>query len=571
MYYRHFLLVVVVQLLLVQGFCVQAWAQDVNTRLLTVYERISVLQDRIHALEAGAAKQGDVQALQRQLQQVQAMVEPGFKDKQNPKAVASAVTERRLLALEGQVAQLAQLNSLGATSVGGNGQGANLGGRQPDQLPHEAAGPATLLGERGMVALNHVWIILSAILVMFMQVGFALVESGLTRGKNAAHTLTMNLMDYGIGMLAFWAVGFGLMFGGVGAIESLGISGDLLNRSLGVLVNGEKISFAGLTGFFLNGLTSTPVMSFFFFQMVFAATANTICTGTLAERWKFRSFTLASVFMAGIIYPVFGSWVWGGGWLQAMGFTDFAGSMVVHAAGGIIAITGAKALGARKGKFEPTGEVRAIPGHNLPFVFLGTFILAFSWFGFNAGSTLQAGYNIGLIATNTALASAAGAISALFITYKKFGKPDPTFACNGMLAGLVAITAGCAFVAPWAAVVIGVVAGVLVVFSALFIEEKLRLDDPVGAISVHGTNGIWGILAVGLFAVPELHGQAGLVYGAVNLLLVQAVGVLAGIGYFLAAGIILFGVLGKITRMRASDAEQEEGLDLAEMGVTSYN
>jgi len=273
--------------------------------------------------------------------------------------------------------------------------------------------------------------------------------------------------------------------------------------------------------------------------------------------------------MAGLIYPIFGSWAWGGGWLAELGFLDFAGSTVVHTAGGIVALAGALSIGPRKGKFD--GKARAIPGHSLPYLFLGTFILAFGWFGFNAGSALRVDTSLGLIVVNTALASAAGSITGLLTTWKMFGKPDPTFACNGMLAGLVAVTAGCAYVAPWAALLIGAIAGILVVLSALYIEEKLKIDDPVGAISVHGVNGIWGTIALGLFALPSLAGDAGLFYGGITRMLVQSTGALSAFIFFFATGKAMFFIIGKLTRNCADENEQDEGLDLSEMGVTAYS
>lgn len=488
---------------------------EVNDQIITLYERVTDLQERVHRQEDSTVGKAQIQNLQTQILELQTRVQ------------------------------------------------------QAPATPQAATPQATAPNLE--IVVNHIWVILCGILIMLMQLGFAFVEAGLTRSKSTVHTLTMNLMDYGVGMIAFWAIGFALMFGGVGAIPSLGINGSLLNHSLGIQLGGQTFGFLGLDGFFLAGLTQTPVMTFFFFQMVFAATANTICSGTLAERWRLPSFFLSSVFMAGFVYPLFGSWVWGGGWLQKLGYLDFAGSTVVHAAGGIIAFAGALTIGARNGKFNAQGRARAIPGHNLPYTFLGTFILAFGWFAFNAGSSLRAGSDLGLVVVNTALASAAGSITGILYSWKKFGKPDPTFACNGMLAGLVAITAGCAYVAPWAAIVIGSIAGFLVVASALYVEEKLKIDDPVGAISVHAVNGIWGGLAVGIFALPQLAGRAGLVYGGTMQILIQLVGAFSAILFFFVTGKIMFFVIGLLTRHRASDAEQEEGLDITEMGTAAYN
>ncbi len=491
-----------------------AIAADVNEKLLDVYSRVADLQDRLHVLELN---QGDSISINK---------------------------------LESQISSLqVQIKSLES---------------QPKQTVANE-------GLKTSIHLNHVWVIIAGALVMLMQLGFAFVEAGLTRAKNAVHTMTMNLMDYGIGMLAFWAFGFALMFGGVGAIDSLGIDAQWLNTSLGFQIGSERYQILGAEGFFLSGFSTTSLMTFFFFQMVFAATANTICTGTLAERWRFPAFSLSSFFMAGLVYPIFGAWVWGGGWLQKIGYLDFAGSSVVHMAGGAVALVGALAIGARNGKYDANGVPQAIPGHNLPYTFLGTFILAFGWFGFNAGSTLRADGPIGLIVVNTALASATGSIAGLLASRRLFGKPDPTFAANGLLAGLVAVTAGCAYIEPWAAALIGVIAGFLVVHGAVFIEEKLKVDDPVGAIAVHGLNGVWGTLAVGLFATPALAGQAGLFYGGKMLLLVQAIGVLSGLVLFFILGKLLFYFIAKWTPHRASDEEQAEGLDLTELGLPAYN
>ncbi len=508
-----------------------AWSAEVSDQIIGLYERITNLQERVHRLEESKAP-ADAATLDELRRKVDAL---------QPGAQANVAADP---ALKKELADLsARIETLSATP----GQAGNN------------------------VPLNHAWVIICGILVMSMQMGFAFVEAGLTRSKNAVHTLTMNLMDYGIGMMAFWAVGFALMFGGVGAIASLGIGPEWLNKSLSLTVDGHKYGFVGLKGFFLHGLWNTPVMTFFFFQMVFAATANTICSGTLAERWRIQAFSLSSVFVAGVIYPLYGSWVWGGGWLSSLGYLDFAGSSVVHLVGGIIAFAGAMAVGPRKGKFDERGRPHAIPGHNLAYVFLGTFVLAIGWFGFNAGSSLRAGADMGLVVVNTAMASAAGSILGLMVSAWKFGKPDPTFACNGMLAGLVGVTAGCAYVEPWAAVVIGSVSGTLVVYSALFIEEKLKIDDPVGAISVHGVNGAWGIVAVGLFAVPGLANRPGLVYGGLTQFLVQVAGVLACVVAVFVMARIMFFVIERVTSNRANDAEQEEGLDLSEMGVNAYN
>lgn len=422
------------------------------------------------------------------------------------------------------------------------------------------------------VSTTLVWVLVAAFLVVFMQAGFALVECGFSRAKNAAHIMTMNFMDYALAALAFWAFGFAIMFGNAGALANLGIGEGLLSGAWGITIGGTTYTIFGTNGWFLGGdsLYTGGIFTLFIFQMAFAATANTIATGTLAERWKFSAFAIAAIVVPILIYPVFGHWVWGGGWLAAIGFIDFAGSTVVHMTGGVLALVGAKIVGPRLGKFNPDGSSNPIPGHNIPYAIIGTMILGFGWFGFNCGSSVNGNdAQIGIVAVNTALASAAGAIAAFYLSKLKFGKPDASFACNGYLGGLVAITAPCAFVDAWAAVLIGLIGGILVVFSVGFIEDKLRLDDPVGAISVHGVCGAFGGLAVGLFANGK-YGVSGLFFGDGKQLLVQSIGVLA---CFLSVGIlgyILFTLIDKTVGNRTTDQEQAEGLDLAEMGIEAY-
>lgn len=423
------------------------------------------------------------------------------------------------------------------------------------------------------ISINMVWVLLCGFLVMFMQAGFSMVESGLTRAKNAAHTMTMNLMDFAIGMLAFWAFGFAIMFGNAAPNAGLGIPADTLNSALGVTIGETTYTFMGLTGWFLGGdnLYQGGIFTLFLFQLAFAATANTICTGTLAERWKLGPFSVASVVVTAFIYPFFGHWVWGGGWLAKLGYWDFAGSTVVHLCGGVVAFVGGLIVGPRIGKFNADGSSNPIPGHNLPMAFVGTFILAFGWFGFNAGSTLLGtDAQIGIIATNTALASGAGAVMAMLVTALRFGKPDPSFCCNGMLGGLVAVTAPCAFIDSWAAVLIGAIGGVLVVYAAGFVEDKCKIDDPVGAISVHGMCGIWGGLSLGLFANGKYADVAGLFYGNPGQFAIQALGVVTCIVTTGVLAYVMFMILEKTLGNRASDAEQIEGLDLAETGIEAY-
>src|SRR5881392_242225 len=437
-------------------------------------------------------------------------------------------------------------------------------------------------------SINFVWTLVAGFLVMFMQAGFALVETGFTRSKNAGHTMTMNFMVYAIGMLAYWAVGFALQAGGIGALATLG-GYDKLNTEFSINIGGHAWGLFGMQGFFLTGVAyNASIFAYFLFQMVFMDTTATIPTGAAAERWKFSAFCIFTVFIGAVIYPIYGNWVWGNGWLAALGrnvglghgHVDFAGSSVVHMTGGVMALLAGKLIGPRRGKYNSNGSANAIPGHNIPMALLGTFILAFGWFGFNPGSTL-AGMDsrIAVIATNTMLAGAAGAITAMLYVWRRYGKPDPSMLANGMLAGLVAITAPCAFVTAPSAVLIGGIAGVLVCAAVVFIERSLKIDDPVGAISVHGVCGLWGVLAVGLLA-DGTYGAGwngvdgavgGLFYGDPLQLLAQLVG---GVTNFVAVGAMAYGAY-KITGLvvgghRVSAEVEELGLDVPEMGVEAY-
>ena len=466
----------------------------------------------------------------------------------------------------------------------------------PTMLAAQAAAPAAPVtatqaldaATANGVAINFVWTLVAGFLVMFMQAGFALVETGFTQKKNAAHTMTMNFMVYAVGMLAYWAVGFAIQGGGVGALATLG-GYDKLNQEFSLSLAGHAWGLFGHTGFFLTGVAYTaPVFAYFLFQMVFMDTAATIPTGAMAERWKFSAFVVFSVFIGALIYPLFGNWVWGGGWLSQLGTNlglghgdvDFAGSSVVHMTGGVIAFVGALLLGPRIGKYNRDGSANAIPGHNIPMGLLGSFILAFGWFGFNAGSTLSGtDLRIGVIATNTMLASAGGAASAMAYMWWKYGKPDPSMVANGFLAGMVAITAPCAFVTAPSAVLIGLVAGVLVCLAVAFFERKARIDDPVGAISMHGVNGLWGVLSLGLLAdgtygqglngVPG--GVTGLFYGDAGQFVAQAIG---GLTNFVVVGALTVAAY-KITALlvgghRVSAEVELRGLDIPEMGVLAY-
>jgi ammonium transporter, Amt family len=437
-------------------------------------------------------------------------------------------------------------------------------------------------------SINFVWTLVAGFLVMFMQAGFALVETGFTRAKNASHTMAMNFMVYGIAMIAYWAIGFGLQAGGVGALGTLG-GYDQLNSAFTVTIAGKPWPLFGMRGFFLTGVAyNASVFAYFLFQMVFMDTTATIPTGALAERWKFSAFCVFSLFVGGIIYPIFGNWAWGGGWLSQLGanaglgngYVDFAGSGVVHLTGGVIALVSCKLLGARRGKFNKDGTANAIPGHNLPMALLGTFILCFGWFGFNAGSTLAGSDSrIAVIATNTMLAGAAGGMSAMIYVWTKYGKPDPSMLANGTLAGLVAITAPCAFVTAPSAVMIGVIAGIVVCLAVVFVERMLKVDDPVGAISVHGFNGLLGVLCVGIFADGTYgagtNGVAGnvtgLLYGNPGQLGAQAIGALSNMIWVGTSTFVCWKITALIVNGHRVSAEVEDmGLDTPEMGLPAY-
>jgi Amt family ammonium transporter len=455
----------------------------------------------------------------------------------------------------------------------------------------------------GIYSVNFVWTLIAGFLVMFMQAGFALVETGLIRAKNAAHTMSMNFMVYGIGMIGFFICGFAFMCGGangtaIGGPASLGGTPTLHSMlTVGSAINGDHgWGLLGTTGFFLtgNGYDAAAIV-WFLFMMVFMDTTATIVTGACAERWSFKSFCIFSLFVGAVIYPIFGGWVWGGGWLAQLGYraglahgaVDYAGSGVVHLQGGALAFITALMIGPRIGKYGADGKVNPIKAHNVPMVMAGTFILAFGWFGFNAGSSLAGSDGrIGIIATNTMLASATGAFFAMVYVWMTSKKPDPTMMCNGMLAGLVAITSPCAFVTPMGAFIIGAVAGVLVVVSCAFFD-KVKIDDPVGAISVHGTNGAWGLISVGLFSDGSYgqgwngvgatdylgktgFGVAGLFYGDSKQLVAQVVEVVVCVAWNVAVGGAIFYLVGKLVGNRVPAEVEIAGLDLPEMGVQGY-
>lgn len=434
---------------------------------------------------------------------------------------------------------------------------------------------------KNTVAINTVWLMVGGVLVLFMQAGFALVETGFTRAKNAAHTVSMNLVIFVLGVVGWYVAGYALMFGSV-EVGALGVT------ALGEPWHVGAWNVLSHHGFFLVGKAyDVSILGFFFFQLVFMDATATIPTGALAERWKFKSFVVWGLFVSTLLYPIFGNWVWGGGFLSQLGslkglghgYADFAGSSVVHAVGGISALWGAWILGPRLGKFRKDGTPNAIPGHHLPMAILGTFILLVGWMGFNGASTF-AGTDLRLtvVITNTIISSSFATLAAMILMWRIFGKPDPSMTANGMLAGLVAITAPCAFVAPWAAAVIGTVAGLLVVGSVIFVERKLKIDDPVGAFSVHGANGIWGVLSLGLFA-DGTYGAGwngvdgtvkGLFYGDSGQFTAQVIGAVVCIVFTSLVSLGFFKILKATVGMRVDEDVEIAGLDMAEMGALAY-
>ncbi|UQZ90161.1 ammonium transporter [Deltaproteobacteria bacterium Smac51] len=427
-------------------------------------------------------------------------------------------------------------------------------------FPAEALAAETALDFVSQGSGNTMWTMIGAMLVMFMQPGFTLVECGLSRAKNAVNILMKNFVDFVAGSLLFLAVGFGLMFG----------------ASAG--------GFFGTSGFGLSGADPTTeaglwTLTFWIFQCVFCGTAATIVSGAVAGRTRFSAYILSSILVTAFIYPVSGHWCWnslnglGEGWIEKMGFIDFAGSTVVHSVGGWIALAGAIVVGPRLGKYGIDGQARAIPGHNLPLTALGVFILWFAWFGFNCGSTTTADMTLGLIAVTTNLAACAGFAGALAAVWLKTGRPDPSMSFNGVLAGLVGITAGCFEVSPAGAVIIGFLSGILVVFSVLFIDQVLKIDDPVGAVSVHGVCGFFGTIAVGLFAAPGYGSDtAGLFYGGgLTQLGVQAVGALAVGAWAFIGGLAVFKIVKATAGLRVAPEEEMKGLDISEHGAEAYS
>ena len=436
-------------------------------------------------------------------------------------------------------------------------------------------------------SLNMAWVLVCGFLVMFMQVGFAMLETGFTRAKNAVNTMAMNLVIYPIGLIGFWLAGYALMMGGVTQWPSLGTI-PIAHRELALQIGAHRYGLLGFGKFALVTVSHDPAsLAMFLFAAVFMDTAATIPTGAMAERWKFSAFFIYGFFMSMFLYPLYGNWVWGGGWLSQLGVNaglghghvDFAGSSVVHMTGGVTALAGALVLGPRIGKFRRDGAIGLLPGHNLPMAIVGTLILAFGWFGFNTGSTLAASDSrVGIIAVNTMLSSAGGALTAMLYLWHRYNKPDVAMACNGLLGGLVAITAPCAFVGPAAAVLIGVIAGLMTVWSVLELERRFRVDDPVGAIAVHGVCGLWGALALGILA-DGTYGDGwngvsgtvrGILYGDPGQLAAQMIGVTVNLVVVFLLALAFFVVVERTIGNRVPAEVEWSGLDALEMGSDAY-
>ena len=558
-------------LVLLAGFCFCAHAQTSNANNIPVAEPMST--------SAGASA-ADVKQLQLKVQELQ--------DKLN---VVSTNVSSQLAPIKDKLDKTLQVTDTLTQSV-----------KVTTETASEASKKYSEVKDETSLSINMSWTLITGYMVMFMQAGFAMVECGFSRTKNAAHTAMLNFMIYSLGMMGYWVCGFAFQFGGTGAVGSgtsdlsvstVGSLGSVvpavLNQEWGFHFGDMKFGLLGGAGFFLYGSAFNPgIFTLFLFQMVFMDTTAIIPTGALAERWKFLSFCIYGFCVGAFMYPIFGNWVWGGGWLAAMGHNwglghghvDFAGSSVVHVAGGTIAFVGAWMLGPRIGKYNADGTPNPIPGSNIPMAILGTFILAFGWFGFNPGSTLSAmDTQIGVIATNTMLASGAGAVTGMIVSWLRIGKPDPSFACNGMLAGLVAITGPCAFVDAWAAVVIGIGAAIVMYCAVFFVEEKLKIDDPAGAISVHGLAGIWGEFCLGFFANGKYgdgwNGVPGTVkgvfYGDYTQLLAEMIGASTCLLWFGLSSLVVFSIIGKLVGNRVSAETEMEGLDGPEIGMLGYN
>jgi ammonium transporter, Amt family len=399
-----------------------------------------------------------------------------------------------------------------------------------------------------LIYLNTVWIVLAAAMVLFMEGGFSLLESGFVRTKNAVNVTMKIFVDLTVGVLAFWLIGFGIMFGQ----DALGLIGTTLFGSP------EKISLS----------IELPSAAYVLFQMGFAVACVSIVSGAVAERMNFKAYIVTVALICIIIYPLSGHWIWNSeGWLAKLGMKDFAGSTAIHALGGFVAFAMAKILGPRKGRFNSDGSANVFAPSNIPLASAGAFILWFGWFAFNAGSTLDASNaSLATIALNTMIAGASGGTAALFMTMKKFGKADPSMTINGILAGLVAITGGCAFVTQWSAIIIGVISGVIVIYATLLVDT-LKVDDPVGAVAVHGFNGVFGTIAVGLFDTS----QGLFTTGDFSLLKVQLLGAIVVVVWGLVSGAFIAKVCEVTVGLRASESEEEEGLDMSYHGIPAYN
>jgi len=454
------------------------------------------------------------------------------------------------------------------------------------KVPMSQVGINQLANESGhlRVSINFTWLLLTGFLVLFMQVGFGFLVTGLTRAKNAGHMMMMNLTSFAVALLAYFVCGFAFQFGGVAPVANLGglapLSGLFPHGNAGLI---------GTHGFFLqtgHGY-DVGVMAMFLFQVVFMETAGYIIIGAIAERISFAGFLLAEVAIGAIIYPIYGNWVWGGGFLAKLGTSmgwghgavDFAGSGVVHATGGWVALSLAIILGPRIGKFNKDGTPNAFPGHNLGYVVIGTLVLVFGWMGFNPGSTFGAtDLRISVVAVNTLLAACVGCVTAIAWTNAKWGKPDISMACNGMLAGLVAVTAPCAFIAPWAACVIGLVAGFLVCYSVWFFDHVAHVDDPCGAVSVHAVCGTWGVISVGIFA-DGTYGSGwngvdgnvrGILYGDWGQMWAQIAHVIIGFAFPVACTFLIFTIAKRFMKIRVSEEAEIQGLDVPEFGALCY-
>ena len=419
--------------------------------------------------------------------------------------------------------------------------------------------PLLAEGTESSIAADTGWTLLAGVLVMFMQAGFAMLTAGFIRSKNVSNMLMKNVLDFAIGSITFWAVGFALMFG----------AGNLLFGTQGFFLSDSGETFASLSW------TQVPLECKYFFQLVFAATAATIVAGALAERTRFIAYLFYSILITAFIYPLIGHWIWGGGWLQNLGMWDFAGSTVVHSTGGWLALAGAIVLGPRIGKYNQDGSSNAFPAHNMPLVALGAFILWFGWFGFNCGSTMALNTSIAHIAATTNIAAAAGGITAMLAAWTLFSKPELSMVLNGILGGLVSITASCAFVSIGSAILIGALGGIFVVLAVYLIDQKLKIDDPVGAIAVHGVCGFWGTLALGLFAEETISsgttGNGLLFGGGLKLLGVQLLGALSVMSFCLVAGFAMFYMIKLLVGFRVKRDEELRGLDIQEHGTDAYS